>query len=671
MAENEILDDLQIINEHIEDNFTEKKEPRIPVNTPADKRLANLRQNNEKVFEEKERLDVSEDVLIQEIQNESPYVWALDKRSLKGRPFDFDGEHLNQKRPFLIQPLEDMSPYKGFRKARQLGLSENCITEVLWFLDVHNHTKACYTLPSGRQVQDFSNTRIAPAIDESLYLQGKKGDIQNVNLKQIGDSFIFLRSGALERLGEGIDSDITFFDELDRMSPRIKIAFEESLQSSRWGWVRDISTPSVPNYGVDVGWEKSKQYFWYIKCGRCGKRQQLTWLPDDECNGKTSLAQNLLGQHIYVCKYCDKELTIDDRLSGEWVAKFPNREPSFYQLTQLMAPWISAQNLWDKQEDYPFKQLFFNYCLGVPYLGDNVLVTEANIMNCLSKDARLSYPVDDSYIGRVSVGVDWGDTSYVVVGTTHKNKPLIIGLYKIVHDDPDEHPKQVAQIISRYDADIAVCDAGYGKDRNSKLLKAFPEKIFSCFYPSTERGSKIFEPQWQDDQSKVNVDRTTSLKVGLGYFRQQEILVARNLDQKLFQQFVRHLTNLVLVKDIDEKDGTIEEWIANMGQDHFGHAYNYMVTGISKFDKLPKSEYWDGEKEIAQAIKEKRRTTATSAPEVPGFRGSEELIQRSVIKGILKGECYGLKYDETSELCYNCSQGKSCRDICGGGGGIL
>ena len=159
--------------------------------------------NNSTTIVEKAQLDIDEETVVKTMSNMSAYIWSRNNRKLKGKPYAFDGEHPVQKRPFLIQPLEDDSPYKSFRKCRQVGVSEISVTEALWFLDVNNHSKVCYTLPSGRQVQDFSNTRVAPAIDESDYLLSLKGQIQNVNLKQIRDSFMFLRSGALERLGEG------------------------------------------------------------------------------------------------------------------------------------------------------------------------------------------------------------------------------------------------------------------------------------------------------------------------------------------------------------------------------------------------------------------------------------------------------------------------------------
>ena len=291
-----------------------------------------------------------------------PSIWASRKRKLRGEPLNFRPKviterNLNRVRPFLEQPLNDDAKTKGYRKARQIGLSENCVTEALWFADTRKHTKVFYTFPTNKQMQDFSNTRIAEAIAESTYLQSIIGDVKNVNLKKVGSSFLFLRGAQAEHLGEGVDADIAFFDEIDRMPPKVKAAFEESLSGSIHGWVREISTPTVPNHGIDEGWSRSRQYHWFIKCSHCGTRQTLEWLPTDDFSGRVSQVQ-MDGLWVYACRHCGKELPETDRMSGEWVSKFGRREASYYQFNQLMAPWLSAQKLYDKQENYPFKQLF-------------------------------------------------------------------------------------------------------------------------------------------------------------------------------------------------------------------------------------------------------------------------------------------------------------------------
>jgi hypothetical protein len=599
-----------------------------------------------------------------------PSIWAYRKRKLKGEPLVFRPKvvterNLNRVRPFLEQPLNDDTKVKGYRKARQIGLSENSVTESLWFADTHDHTKVFYTFPTNRQMQDFSNTRIAEAISESVHLQTVMGDIKNVNLKKVGSSFLFLRGSQTERLGEGVDADVAFFDEIDRMSPRVKAAFEESLSGSIYGWVREISTPTVPNHGIDEGWNKSRQWFWYITCPRCRTKQTLEWLPTDDFGGRVSVAMRD-GIYVYVCRHCEKELPEQARWDGEWVAKYPRRETSYYQFSQLMAPWMSAQKLYEKQEDYPFKQLFYNYCLGLPYLGDNILVTEEAIMGCRTHISR------DKWQGPRALGVDWGDKSWMVcIQALGNGKIGLAGLEKIETADIDEIVPQVSQFFESMGAKIMVNDAGYGKDRNSRLLKMHEEKVFSCFYPNNEKGSKIFEAQWQDESHKVSVDRTASIKISLGMFKAKQVVIAPEVDLGLLKLFTKHLTNLVSVKDYDEKTGEISEWIASTGQDHFGHAWNYGCIALSKLVKMPKSECWDWYGAAQDARKTgsllKPEDARTSTPRVPGFTSMQTLLDTTAGIGHIrpdKADCYTIKHGYDAPVCESCTLKGSCKKIC-------
>jgi hypothetical protein len=601
-----------------------------------------------------------------------PSVWAFNKRALKGEPMRFmpkviTKQNLNRVRPFLEQPLNDDAQEKGERKARQLGLSENALTELFWFADVNPHTKAFYTFPTNRQMQDFSNTRIQEAIDGSPYLQQVMGNIKNVNLKQIGTSFLFLRGAQSERLGEGVDADIAFFDEIDRMSPRVKVAFKESLQSSMHGKIREISTPTVPNYGIDIGWQKSKQWNWFIKCSKCNARQTLEWLPDDDFGGRVSVVERD-DTHLYACRNCERELSLEDRIHGEWVAKYPKREPSYYQFNQLMAAWISAQKLFDKQEDYPFKQLFFNYVLGVPYLGDNILVTEKQILDGRSLQSRTAW------IGPKAMGIDWGDKSWIVIVQAISDERIgLVHLERILSSDVGEIITQVKSVMKRFNPEIMVNDAGYGKDRNTLLLKAFPDRVYSCFYPNSEKGSRIFEPQWQDEQHKVSIDRTTSLKLSLGTFKATQVQMCKEVSYEMdveLKTFVKHLTNLVSVKDFDDKTGEIDEFIANTGADHYGHAYNYAVTALSKISRLPKGEFWDWGAEVTKMRRDgtiPKDPMARSKILVPGMSSTQEILELSGGMQHVrpdKAGCYAAKYNYDPAVCNECSLRRSCRNIC-------
>ncbi|MDD3906444.1 MAG: phage terminase large subunit family protein [Candidatus Omnitrophica bacterium] len=511
----------------------------------------------------------------------NPAVWTIRYRTLKGKPYTFYSSTVPQAhRPFLMQPMYDQHPHKVTEKGRQIGMSENSLTEALWFPDQHPFTKVVYVFPRDKQVRRFSSTRIDVAIEQSPYLKSRMKSA-NVYQKDIGDSFLILSSAWQADLGEGIDADVLFIDEKDRMKAKVEIAFEESLKSSPYGYLREFSTPSIPNMGVDENYQKSDQHEWMVRCEACGMMQPITY-PESFLKLK---AKDGTVSYRFACtkKGCRGKL---NRYWGEWVPKFAGRNIRGYHISQMLAPWISANKIMQNKEKYVFKQLFYNYVLGIPYMGDAMLVTEAMLDACVETNL-VKLPAGEAVVA----GVDWGDTSWMVIGKLWEGRPLIIDLIKIDSDDAEEHPKEVARMMQKYNVRLCVCDAGYGKDRNARLLKQFPGRIFSCYYPNIEGGSsKVFLASWQDSQAKVTVDRTVSLKLMLHAFSSGNLSVFRKLyGTPHFDEFKKHICNLVSVKELGDDGTSMHERIGALGPDHYGHATNYLTIAFEKVTNLPRS----------------------------------------------------------------------------------
>ena len=275
----------------------------------------------------------------------------------------------------------------------------------------------------------------------------------------------------------------------------------------------------------------------------------------------------------------------------------------------------------------------------------------------------------DKWTGPRALGIDWGDKSWIVcLQALSNDKVGLVHLERIESSDIDSIISQVNTVFNKLGAKLMVNDAGYGKDRNTILLKLHPERVFACFYPANEKGSKIFEAQWQDEQHKVSVDRTSSVKLSLGLFRSKQVVVAPEVDLGELKTFIKHLTNLVSVKDFDEKTGEITEWIASTGQDHYGHAWNYACIALSKLADLPKSECWDWNASISDMRKTGllKQENSSSTPMVPGFASVRDLLDISAGMGSVrpdKAECYANKFGYDANICGSCTLCGSCRRI--------
>lgn len=575
-----------------------------------------------------------------------PSVWAQLYTRLRGKPYRFeqrlpDGS-LDLRRPheipkgdpsigirgqrqFLQQILDDQHPWKAVQKSRQCGASENEVRETLWFGDTHPYTKQVYVFPTFAQVADFSKTRIEEVMKDSPYVRdrmgldpvtGKKKQgadvVDNTRLRKIGDSWIFFRSGHSAKAAEGVDLDVLRLDEIDRIPEDTIISFNEALASSSYGWRRDVSTPTLPGTGVNKSFSESDQHHWFMRCPHCNHWFTLIHdfpncvveLPKDSrgrANHNYHLSHPWIAEtdlYAYQCVKCKRFVSDETRIKGIWVPLFPERtRVRGYQISQLICAWISADELMAKRRDYPIEQMFMNYVIGLPYLGDNVLVTREDILRCV--DTGLTNPYDLKR-DHVVMGVDWGNTSWGVVGMKHPDNPEMVIILDIWSVDDSEaimvdkrkdnpHIRVAGEKMRQWNIRRGVFDAGYGKDRNWELMQDFPGKVFSCFYPNLSSDTtKHVDDRWNEQDAKVDVDRTLTLKLMTKMFRDGKIVIPDWVYRNpLFDTFVKHVTNLVIIREVEKDETTnkvqIFERIGTLaGGDHFGHAMNYMLIALRK-----------------------------------------------------------------------------------------
>lgn len=590
--------------------------------------------------------------------NKRPSIWAQYYTKLRGKDYRFEqmlrdgsldlrrphqiphgdpGLGLRGQRQFLQQPLDDQHPHKSMQKSRQCGASENEVRETLWFSDTHPHTKQAYVFPTFDQVADFSKTRIEAVMKDSPYVRdrmgidpitGKKKQgedvVDNVRLRRMGeDSFIFFRSGASPKAGEGIDVDKVTFDEIDRMHPNVMVAFNETLSSSAYGWRRDVSTPSLPGVGVNASFKDSDQQHWFMKCPHCGNWFTLIHeypkcvvplsvdsrgVPNHNLHLSVPFIQEQ-DTHAYICTKCENFVSDETRVNGIWRPLYDYKTAvRGYQITQLICPWISASSVEKKRNDYPFEQSFENYVIGRPYLGDNVMLTRGDIMRCIDRSLKSPYDVKRD---NVAQGVDWGNTSWGVNAVQHPDNPekvILLDIWTATDSEAvtnadgrrdNPHVRIVAEKMRTWDVRRGVFDAGYGKDKNWELIQDFPGRVFSCFYPNiSQANNKSMEDQWNEDDSKVNVDRTNTLLIMAKMFRDGKIVIPDWVaNSPHFETFTKHLTNLVVIRDIETDAKTNKDVITVRigtlpGGDHFGHAMNYLTIALRKASSSGKSDFF-------------------------------------------------------------------------------
>lgn len=541
--------------------------------------------------------------VVRSLAVKDPYIWTMLKRRLKGKTTTFNAmRHLREMqaqgkpptirdlvrhRPFLIEPLRDQTKYKTYMKGRQVGISETTMTEELWFLDSHPNTKAVHTFPREKQLLDFSNTRITEALVESPEMMALLGTPNQTMTKRIGQSYLFLRSAWEANLGEGIDIDLVVFDERDRMKEGIEVAFKESLSASPYGLTRDVSTPSIPNRGVDISWQRSNQKEWHVRCTSCGLEQVI--YHDKNIVQMVDLPENPVelpqGAYEYRChrEKCRGRL---DRTTGRWIAKYPDRKlVAGYWIPQLIAPWISATEVMQKKLDYKFLSLWLNYVIGIPTLGDSPLITEDDFYAAQS-NYKFPIPRRTRDFDRISVGIDWGGQNYVTIYGRNKHNGLryLLNAFSVADTSNSlESTMEIIAALKPYQPESIVGDAGYGKDRNELIYKHFPSATYFCRYnPASQKRATSLNPSWSELTRQVLVDKTLTVKVTCRLYRMLKIGLPMIDQHPQVKLLVEHFGNLALVRQ--EEEGETWEEMARTGPDHYAQASNYAMLGMDHLE---------------------------------------------------------------------------------------
>lgn len=506
--------------------------------------------------------------------------WARENRNFKGKNFGFDGhEYLRE----LYSEENARNPYVVLEKAAQMGASEYAMTRLFWFLDRFPKTKVIYFLPSERLVQDFSSDRIAPIVDDSPRLSKIASGTQNVGLKHIGHSSLYLR-GMFHKAGvKSVDADFIIFDELDEAAPKNKQQAIERISHSRHGLVLELSTPTLPGYGIDLEWGNTDQRFWHVACGcREGCILEDTF---PECVVPVGEG------YVLRCPKCGKEglNPCEPAIVGEyrgWIPKVPEkREKRGYHLTQLFSTVIPLKNimgLWHSGRD---RDEFYNSKLGMPFAGDRMPLTLDVLRACQVEQYALE-PKRESEADRIFMGVDQGLELHIWMTKLLPNgKRKLIWAERTKYSAGHDPFQRVNELIKKVKPNCVVMDA-MPNIVPARALADAHRNVYVCHYNETQKDAFKFDR----DTKKVIAHRTDTIDEMVDDWLQQVYVIPSGNAEVDFS--FSHFKSMAKVIETDEETGISRNVYIHVGPDHYAHAatYEWLAAhgpyGKSHFDML-------------------------------------------------------------------------------------
>lgn len=499
--------------------------------------------------------------------------WAVENHiMLDGQPFGFN------RHQYLIEPYSDNHPDQTYEKAAQMGATVMALLKSIHGCLYRYDKGGGYLFPTKTDVTDFSKGRMAPLLSENPQLPIKQSgdgkDPDAANIKRIGKAYLYFR-GMLSRIGlKSVPLDFLVFDELDEAPDAEDLAMQR-LAHSEFKHVLRLSTPTLPDFGIDKHFKETDQRFWRLKCPACG---EFTCLEDEfpDC-----LREVKGGKVVRACRKCGGELNPSQ---GKWEAKRPSiTDKRGHHFSQLFSHYVEPADILKSYRTTSNMSEFMNSVIGIPWVEAENKLTVQDVFACCGQDA-----IAESDEGGCSMGIDQGKALHVVVG-----KKLSNTHGKVIHCGEYPDWGDLDRLMRVFNVTKCVVD-GQPETRNAReFAERHPGKVFLWFHNEHDQSSRA---EWNDKTREVRISRTVHLDASHREITSQLIELPRRSERvKEFADHCSGIARKLIDKDREARTLRTKLTLLPTGQkvyrwirlrpDHYRQAFSY--ESLARGDMLP------------------------------------------------------------------------------------
>lgn len=479
-----------------------------------------------------------------------------------GVPFDLS------KYPYMMEILDILGEEQNIciRKGAQMGFTVGAVLGVIDLARTTYPRGILYLMPTRDDVYDFSRSRFDRLLKDNYaelgrFVQGT----DSMGIKRIGSAFIYFRGSKSRSQLKSIPVDCLVTDERDEMEPAMVDLAEKRLDGSRYRHHVTLSTPTIPDYGVDLDYKKSDQRMWHIKCEACGAWTCL------EATFPECLKRDKKGRVYRACRKCEREIFIQN---GIWKASNESSSSVGYYVSQLCSPTVAPATILNEYEDPDVQtgerlREFKNSRLGLAHADIEDVLSERMLREILGSE-----PMQRSAQGPCFMGVDVGKrVHHYHIGQRLGDRTLDFLRYGKAASFEELH-----DLATKFNVDTGVMDEMAETHAVREFVDAHPG-WYGCWYSEQQKGDYDFN----DNTQMVKVNRTELLDHSHRTILQKRATLPRPDEQ--WEGFVKQMTNLARITLRDEKTGLPKtSWIIRGGRknDHWRHSYAYAVLAAEQ-----------------------------------------------------------------------------------------
>lgn len=437
------------------------------------------------------------------------------------------------------------------QKPAQVGATELALNKLFWAVDVLK-LDVLYVLPTSADASDFSAGRMNPAIEESERLSALFTDVSNVGHKRAGGRSVYIRGSQKRSRLKSVPVDLLIIDEYDEATlTNIPLA-RARLDASSFKWELDLSTPTVPEYGIHSRFLESDKQEYYVKCPACNAWQKPTFQDNVAADAP---------EPYYHCAKCRRPVRNFWSMPGRWVAEEPAASLRGYRLSQLLSPTVTAAELVaaSRKTAPEDVQEFYNSKLGEPFVVEGGQLTQQILDAC--RDSAYTMPDIGEHC---TMGVDVGKHLHVRVSRWEADRKFA------VHIGTVERFEDLDRLMARYNVDRCVIDALPETRKSQEFADRFPGRVWTAFYTRIDP-AKVFV--FNDQLRKVDVNRTLAMDAMFDRFLKRGAVLPASV--AVIPDYYEQMRASVRIVVKDAQGRPVPRYVEQGKPDHYAHAETY------------------------------------------------------------------------------------------------
>jgi hypothetical protein len=464
-------------------------------------------------------------------------------------------------------------------KSTQAGITTMALVRMLHFMT--NWTgKVMYMMPRQKDVLDLVGTRLDPLLQQSPMLNGLRGTPDNMQTKQIGNSFVYFQEGTMEP--RSIPIDVLMVDEVDLTAPENIGTATNRLDASSWKLRYYLSTPTVNNYGIHKMWLASDMRKWLVRCPKCNAEQEIKWEENLRFDGAPSDPTKVW----YGCSHCvDAELTIPHIQTGHWVAEKPERSNDRvgFHVHQMLT--TSAGVLYKQYRDPLESEVeFHRKRLGMPYeIGGGSLDADEVYAACYLEEP-FEQEIRHDGKSQYFMGIDQGNQLQVIIGKLSPGS-IVPKIVRVELVNMETGFKRIRQLMTYFRIRKCVVDANPNRHSAIDLALEYPARVYVADYNesgqfySSKKKLLGYRPYWQ-----VYIDRTLGFDNLFTDIRNGQWSLYGQLSDIPQDIYVLVDQVTALKRDVEERQkANIKVDVPvyrSVRADHLGHSWSYLNVAL-------------------------------------------------------------------------------------------